>query len=116
MVAAEALEREDAACPQRGDDLLKRVGHLQSPPLGVQEGKRRAARRTGDRLGVEPTIPDILVLFPAGGAHRERGHGRALAVVRQRSNDGVAGPARGAVEEWVAVTSGGGVMHFPAPR
>src|SRR5215467_12802785 len=116
MIATESLERDDAAGPQRGHSFLKGVARLQCPAIGVEEGKRGAARRTGDWLGMETAIADALVLRPTGSAHREGRHGRALAVVWQRPNDRVARSARSAVEEWVAATSSGGIVHFRETR
>ncbi len=81
---------------------------------GIVERQRepRAARRAGDRLGVEAAIGGILVLSPAVVAEREAGHRRVRPVVRHRADDREARAALRAVDEGVPVAAIGRVVQL----
>ena len=72
---------------------------------GVAERQARPAGRAGDGLGVVAAVERVLVFPAAVRAHREPGHRRARPVVGQAADDGVAGPAVGAVREGIAVAA-----------
>jgi len=73
VVAAEALHGEDRAAPEERHGLVER------------QRKPRPADRTGDRLGMEPTVGRILVLATAVGAQRKARHRRVGPVVGART-------------------------------
>ena len=77
-----------------------------SRPSVVEQLQRRPAARTGDRLGVKPPVGRIVVLGPAVGAHRKRGHRGPRPVVGQLLDDR---PARAAVRAIGERDSGSGV-------
>ena len=81
-------------------------------PAPSSSRARRAARRAGVRLGVEAPVAGIVVLAPAGGAHREAGHGRGGPVVRHAAHDREARPAVRAVDERVAEAAVGGIAQL----
>ena len=90
----------------RGEErglLLERRG------LTGLEGDPGPAHRARHRLGVEAAASGILVLGAAGRAEGELGHRRPRAVVGEMADDGVAGPAVGAVDERIAVPPIGGI-------
>ena len=80
-----------------------RVADGQFAALAVEQLQRRPATRTGDRLGMEPPVGRILVLRPALGAHRKRGHRGPRPVVGQPLDDRPPRPAIGAIGERIAV-------------
>src|SRR3954447_1569985 len=82
------------------------------PGAAVRQRHRGTAYRACNRLRVEAAIRGILVLAVAVGAHLERRHGRAFAVVRQRADDREARPALGAVDERIAVAPVAGVEQL----
>src|SRR5450759_4972939 len=101
VVAAEALDGEDAAGPQLGGSGRYRVADNWCASC-VGEHERRSAVRTADRLGVEPTVARVGVLPGAGGTQRVRGHGGGGPVVGHVGDDREPRPAVGAVDERVA--------------
>ena len=110
VVAAEALDRHDRAVAQqrrRGGDRVR------GPPAGAPVRRRaRPARRARVRLGVEAPVARVVVLGPAGRAHREARHRRQRAVVGDALHDREARPAVGAVRERVAVAPVGRVAQL----
>ncbi len=81
---AEPLDRHDRPAAEHRADGVHDDRQSTRPPVAVAELERRTAGRTRHGLGVEAPVAGILVLLPAGLAHREDAHRRALAVVRQR--------------------------------
>jgi hypothetical protein len=61
---------------------------------------------------VEAPVGWALVLHPAGGAHRETHHGRALPVVRGARDDRQPRPAVGAIEKGVQIPPVSGIEQF----
>ena len=107
VVAAEALDRDDAPGPQvRGRGRERRLlvrARCRRP--GPAVGEPRPAGRAGHRLRVEAAVRGIGVLGCAGGAQREVAHGGPRAVVRQLVDDRGARPAVRAVGERVPVAA-----------
>jgi len=108
VVAAEALDGEDAAGPQLGGSGRYRVADNWCASR-VGEHERRSAVRTADRLGVEPTVARVGVLPGAGGTQRVRRHGGGGPVVGHVGDDREPRPAVGAVDERVAEAAVGRV-------
>ena len=110
------LDRYDPAGPHRfGGAGQGTVGLGQARAGGVHQPQRRPARRTGDRLGVEPPVGRVLVFGPALGTHREAGHRGPRPVVGQLPDDRPPRPAVGAVGERVAEPAlAGRADLFPA--
>ena len=79
---------------------------------GVEQFQRRAALRTGDRLGVEPPIGRIAVFRQALRTHRERGHRRPRTIVGQLANDRPSRAAVGAIGKRVAIAPLERVVDF----
>ena len=114
VVAAEALHRHDPPVdegPRGRPDRIAGVADRRSAGR-VQEPDPRPAVRAGDRLRVEPPVERVLVLAPAGGAHREAGHRRGRPVVGHVAGDREAGSAVGAVREGVEVASVRGILDL----
>ena len=110
VVAAEALDRDDrAVAQQRGGrrDRVAGAGHA-----SADQRAPRPARRAGVRLGVEAAVARVVVLGPAGGAHREARHRRQRPVVGDAAHDREARPAVRAVDERVAVAAVGRVEEL----
>ena len=57
-------------------------------------------------------VKRVAILCGALGAHRKAIHRRGRSVIRQRSDDGKARPAVGAVDKGVVIASVGGVEQF----
>ena len=95
--AAEPLDRDDLAAPQRLrgqlDGIARRFGALAFQP------DPRPAGRTGDRLGMEPPVGRVGVFGPAIGAHLERRHRGLGPVVGQPLDDREARAAMGTIGE-----------------
>ena len=103
VVAAQALDGEDAAAAEEFGGGLERVLAL---AVQVQPG---AAGRAADRLGVEAAVGGVVVLGRAPLAHGERRHRGQRPVVGHVADDGEPGPAVGAVDERVLVAPVGRV-------
>ena len=95
VVAAQALDGEDAAVAEEFGGRLERVFAV------VVQGQPGAAGRAAGRLGVEAAVGGVVVFGRAPLAHRERRHGRQRPVVGHVADDGEPGPAVGAVDERV---------------
>ena len=108
--AADTLDRQDPAIDQRpgrrGDG--PRAGRQQSA-CRVEQFYLRPADWAGVRLGVITAVRRVVVLAPAIGTHRKRGHRRVRPVVGQFPQDRVARPAVRAVDERIRVPAVGGV-------
>ena len=109
VVAAEALDGDDGAGPQRGGRGGDRVGRRVPAPRPPQP---RPARRAAHRLRVEPPVRGVGVLPRAVGAHRERRHRRRRTVVGHPGDDREPRPAVRAVGERVAVAAVGRVAEL----
>ena len=72
----------------------------------------RSAIKAGVGLRVKATVEWIGILCGAGGAHGETVHRGSRSVIRQRSDDGKARPAVGAVDKGVVVASVGGIEQL----
>ena len=97
VVAADPLHCQHLPVIQEMDGRGDRVVRTGRTPSLALEPQRGAAVGAGDGLGVEPSVGRVLVLGPAGGAHREAGHGGRGPVVGERGDDG---------EAWSAVRTG----------
>ncbi len=100
VVAAEALDRQDAAPAQELSRALER--HREPRP----------ADGAADRLGVEAAVGRVLVLAAAVRAERERGHGRVRPVVGHGLHDREPWSALRAVDERVPVPPVGRVEQL----
>ena len=92
--------------PQAIDAAARLIG---SPgnlgPAGVGVPETRSARRTCIRLRVKASVARVLILTPAGVAHRELTHRRQRPVVRDVLDDREPRTAVRAVGEGVAVAA-----------
>ena len=109
VVAADALDGEDAAVAQQPPGASQRRLRPRSEPVAVAVAQGRAAVRAAHRLGVEPAVGRVGVFARAVRAHREAGHRGRGAVVGQRGDDREARAAVGAVDERVPVAAVGRV-------
>ena len=116
VVAAEPLDRDDRAVEQRRRGGRDRIAGGERAAAGVEQRRMRAAGRAGVRLGVEAAVERVVVLRPAGCAHREAGHRRARAVVGDSAHDREPRAAVGAVDERVAVAAVAGVAQLVQAR
>ena len=113
--AADALHRHDRAVAQRarcGLERVERVRIHERAAAGPGQRHARAAVRAGVRLGVKTPVRRVVVLGPAGRAHREAGHCGVRPVVGDVAHDREAGAAVGAVGERVAKAPVGGVEQL----
>ncbi len=114
VVAADALDGDQPARTDSVDTGLQRGGAGQR--LGAPLCRPRqvgTAGRAGYRFRVEAAIHRVFVLGPALWTQLEAGHRRIRAVVGQGANQGIPGPALGAVDKRVAETPVLGVGEFP---
>ena len=107
MVSAQRFDGHDSAVAQRFHCRSDRVTSAQREYACVARNRLHfgTAVPAADGFGVKPSIIRIVVLRATCGTHRERCHGRALAIVRRVTHDSQARPAVGAGNEWVAIAS-----------
>ena len=109
---AQSPDRQDLSFSQEADRLCNRICRIDPATVPGHKCQRRAADRAGVGLGMEPAVVRVVVLGAAIRAHRERRHGGVGPVVRDGFDDGVPGPAVGAVDERVTVAPVGRVQEF----
>ncbi len=118
VVAAEPLDGDDQAVPQRRgrrpDGIRFAVGDPggELAAVAIEQPQPRPALGAGVRLRVEAAVGGVLVLAPAGGAELEARHRRQRPVVGDAGDDREAGAAVGAVRERVAEAPVGGIAEL----
>lgn len=107
LVAAEALDGDDAAPADRRDRRSqRRLCHLPVP------GELRPAGVTGERLRVKAPVGRVTVFIGAGGTEPEVAHRGSGPVVGEVFDHRGARPAVGAVDERIAVAAVTWVEQF----
>ena len=127
MESAQALDGDDATAGQQLNAALDdSVAGLARGADGRCRGRipariavyslaprnMRPAIKAGIGLCVKATVEWIGILCGAGGAHGETVHRCGRSVIRQRSDDGKAWAAVGAVDKGVVIASVGGIEQL----
>src|SRR5262249_46656338 len=112
VIPAEALQGADPASQEGGREGSHGIGGGDRPSLSGQQLKPWSASRAAGGLSVKAAVGGVLVLRPAGSAHWEARHRRALAVVGRPGHNRQSGTAVGAVEERIAIAAVGGIEQF----
>src|ERR1700685_2873139 len=107
MEAADPLDRDNLSTPQPLARLSKYSGIVSRPvdrsfeAVGVFEPEPRATTRTGDVLGMKPSVRWALVFCQTLGAGGKNRHRRPIAVERGRKELCESGAAIGAARECI---------------
>ena len=113
MEAADSLDRNNCAIAEIVDcHPHRRIPRCNGSSLAIPKLNVRTTHRACVRLRMKPAVRRIIVLLPAGRAHRESPHGRVRAIVREAFDDRVARPAMCAVDERVPETAIRGIPQF----
>lgn len=112
VITAEPLDRDDLAFGQKLHGPVDGVPR-QTGTRGIHQPQRRAAVGAGYGLSMESAIHRIFVLGPTGIAQGKARHGSIGPVIGNSSDEGIAGPTVGAVDERIAVAPVRRVKEFP---
>jgi len=110
--SAEALYGDDVILFKKLRGFAQWFGDILQATIGGPELNEGAAVPAGIWLRVKPAVGGIVVFGLAGGAHGERSHGGAGAVVGNVTNDGEAWAAVGTVDEGIAEAAVARIHHF----
>ncbi len=111
MKPTNAFNRHNTAGFQSRYRRLQRLFFLR-PLIRAEPLKMRAARRTGNGLGMEATIIRVTILFVALRTEWERRHHGERAVIGHGADNRKAWTTVGAVDKGVSVATFAGGIHF----
>ena len=103
MKAAQAPHGDHPALPDGGNRLLHGIGARNHAALAVMPAQARPALPAGIGLGVEPAVRGIMIFPAALRAHGENLHGGIGPVIGNGLDNGITGPAVGAVDERIEI-------------